>query len=555
VRGFQAADLKSGKRIAACPKHYAGYGAAEAGRDYNTAELSERTLREVYLPPFKSAFEAGAGSTMSAFNDIGGVPASGNPFLLRTILRDEWQWPGVVVSDYNAIGELVNHGVAADLKDAARLAILSGVDIDMESGAYADHLAELVEAGIVPVDLVDQAVRRVLRLKLRLGLFEHPFVDESLADRILLNEDFRACALEVARESMVLLKNDSDLLPLQPGAQRVALIGPLADDRRDLLGTWAGEGRAEDVESIVRGIRTYLPTFTMEQGCSLNGREGEDFSAAVEAARGADAVILAVGEGADMSGEAHSRAHLGLPGRQQELLDALAETGKPIVAVLACGRPLVVPRMLEQVAALLVAWHGGIRAGQAIADILFGSYNPSGKLAVNWPRAEGQIPVYYAHTSTGRPAEGKGTIQFHEPFRSTYLDEANSPAFPFGFGLSYSDYEYSELKVETPTIPLDGTFSVSVLVRNTGRRAGTEIIQLYIRDLVASVTRPVKELKGFKRVRLEPGEAQRVCFAVPVHALGFINPGMQYIVEPGLFNVWLGPDSERGLVGEFEVRV
>jgi len=556
VRGYQRDDLKSGRRMAACPKHYVGYGAVEAGRDYNTVDLSERTLRDVYLPPFKAAFEAGAGSTMSAFNEIGGVPGTCNPFTLRTILRQEWTWPGVVISDFNAIGELVQHGVAVDLKDASRLSILAGVDIDMESGGYARYLAELVEEKAVPIEVVDEAVRRVLRLKFGLGLFEHPYNEEGLAETIHLNAEFRSLALQAAHESMVLLKNNANLLPLKPGKNRIALIGPLADNRTDLLGTWAISGQAADVDTVLQGIRNYLPDsmLTSVQGCALTGTDPVDFSAAVAAAREADVVILVLGEGVAMSGEAHSRTHLGLPARQQELLDAVAAAGKPIVCVLMSGRPLVVPHLVEQVDALLAAWHGGIRAGQAVADILFGTVNPSGKLTASWPRAEGQIPVYYAHKSTGRPAESKGTTQFDVPFRSTHLDEPNAPAFGFGCGLSYTRFEYTDLVVETPSLPLEGTLAVSAAIKNTGERAGTEVVQLYIRDLVASVTRPVKELKGFTRVALQPGEEQRVRFELPVKELGFSGLDMSYIVEPGRFKVWIGPDSSQGLEGEFVVR-
>jgi beta-glucosidase len=556
VRGFQRSDLTSGRRIAACPKHYVGYGGAEGGRDYNTVDISERTLREVYLPPFKAAFDAGAGSTMSSFNEIAGVPGTCNALTLRTILRDEWGWPGVVISDYNAIGELVQHGVAADLKDAARLAILAGVDIDMESGAYAQHLAALVEEGSVPVDVVDEAVRRVLRLKVALGLFENPYTDEALAGQIALRDDFRALALQVAHESMVLLKNQGGLLPLEAGGGRIALIGPLADNRSDLLGTWAISGRAADVETVREGMRAYMSDehITYVQGCSINGDGAADIPTAVSAAQAADVVVLVLGESADMSGEAHSRAHLGLPGRQQELLDAVATTGRPIVAVLMCGRPLVIPRMAQQVDALLVAWHGGIRAGRAVADLLFGAAVPSGKLTASWPRAEGQIPVYYAHKNTGRPAEGTGTTQFHAPFRSTYLDEPNAPLFSFGYGLSYTTFNYRDLIVETPSLAADGILIVSAVVENTGERAGTEIVQLYVRDLVASVTRPVKELKGFQRITLQPREAQRVRFEVPVRDLGFVGLDMQSVVEPGIFKVWVGPDAASGLDGTFEVR-
>jgi beta-glucosidase len=556
VRGFQAADLQSGRRVAACPKHYTGYGAAEAGRDYNTVDLSERSLREVYLPPFKAAFDAGAGSVMSAFNEIGGVPATVNHLTLRTILRDEWQWPGVVLSDYEAVLELVNHGVAVDLADAARMSILAGLDMDMVSDAYAQHLAALVDVGAVPQTLVDAAVRRVLRLKLALGLFEQPYVDATLADKLILREDSRALALQVAQESMVLVKNAGGLLPLAPSGQRIALIGPLADSRQDLLGTWAFTGRAEDVESVRDGLRAVLgdqePTYV--QGCAVKGEQGLDLPAAVAAAQAADVVVLVVGESADMSGEARSRTQLGLPGRQQELVDAIVSTGKPIVIVLLSGRPLVIARLAEQAAALLVAWHGGIRAGRAVADILLGAVNPSGKLTASWPRTEGQIPVYYAHKNTGRPWEGGGTAQFGEPFKSRYIDAPNDPLFSFGYGLSYTTFDYRDLRVETPLIGNDGTLVVSAVVQNSGACAGTEVVQLYVRDLVGSVTRPVKELKGFQRITLQPGEECMIRFDVPAGELGFIGLDMRYTVEPGAFKIWVGPDSTTGLEGLFEVR-
>jgi beta-glucosidase len=556
VRGFQAAGLASGRRIAACPKHYVAYGAAEAGRDYNTVDISERTLREVYLPPFKAAFDAGAGSVMSSFNEISGVPATSNPWLLRALLREEWQWPGLVLSDYEAVRELMPHGVAADLADAARLSILAGLDMDMMSDAYMQHLAALVEQGAVNEQLVDDAARRVLRLKLQLGLFERPYVDETIALQIILRDDFRALALQVAQESMVLVKNDGGLLPLAPGAQRIAVIGPLAEAKRDLLGTWVLFGQAGDVESVLEGLRAALgdDMLTPVPGCPIQGDGLVDIPAAVAAAQNADVVVVVLGEGADMSGEARSRACLGLPGRQQELLDALAQTGKPIVGVLMTGRPLVIPRMAEQVTALLVAWHGGIRAGRAVADILCGTANPSGKLTASWPRTEGQIPIYYAHKNTGRPMESAGVTQFGEPFKSRYIDMPNEPLFPFGHGLSYTTFEYHDLNVETPVVSSDGSLVVSAVVENTGARSGAEVVQLYVRDLIGSVTRPVKELKGFQRIMLEPGEARMVRFEVPARELGFWGPNMCYIVEPGGFKLWIGTDSTGGLEDEFEVR-
>lgn len=555
VRGFQAANLAGGRRVAACPKHYVAYGAAEAGRDYNTVDISERTLREVYLPPFQAAFAAGAGSVMNSFNEIGGVPLSANRHLLRTLLRDEWGWPGVVLSDYNAVGELIPHGVAANLLEAAELSLLAGVDMDMMSGAYAQHAAALVESGAVPLALVDEAVRRVLRLKLMLGLFEHPTVDEELGERVVLAADARDLALEVARQSMVLLTNDG-ILPLTPGAGRVAVIGPLADARRDMLGTWTLFGREEDVETVLDCVTAAVGAGNVEYvaGCGAKDDKPADIAGAVAAAKAADVVVAVLGEPADMSGEARSRAHLGLPGRQQELLDALAATGKPIVLVLMAGRPLVVPRLVGQVRALVAAWHGGIRAGQAVADILFGVVNPSGRLTMSWPRAEGQIPVYYGQKSTGRPAQSGGANQFGEPFTSRYIDLPNEPLFPFGHGLSYTTFVYRDLVVETPLLDAGGVLAVSVVLENSGALAGDEVVQLYVRDVVGSVTRPLKELKGFQRVTLPPGESRTVRFDLPVHELGFIGHDLRRTVEPGDFQVWVGRSTTEGLQGAFTVR-
>jgi beta-glucosidase len=554
VRGFQAADLGSGRRVAACPKHFIGYGAAEGGRDYNTTDFSERTLRDLYLPPFRAAFEAGAGTVMSSFNDLSGLPATANPFILRTILRDEWAWPGVVLSDYDAVRELIPHGVAFDLKEAARLSILAGLDVEMVSSGYADHLADLVFAGDVPLAVVDEAVRRVLRIKFRLGLFENPYTDETLAGRLILRPDFRALALEVAQESMVLLKNEGGILPLSPQT-RLAVIGPLAANQHDMLGCWSLNGRPEDVDTVLEGLAAYLPTdgWSYVAGCPVREDGPVDAPAAVAAAREAEVVLLVLGESADMSGEGHSRTNLGLPGRQQELVDAVAATGKPLVCVLMSGRPMVVPRLTFQVDALLATWHGGIRAGRAIADILFGVANPSGKLTACWPWSEGQIPLYYAHRNTGRPAAESGTRQFAERFKSVYLDQPNSPLFPFGFGLSYTRFAYSDLEIANHTLNLDGTLVVMAAVTNTGDRAGAEVVQLYVRDLVGSVTRPVKELKGFQKIYLQPSERRTVRFEIPVSELGFTGLDMRYTVEPGDFKVWIGPDSVGGLEGAFAV--
>ena len=559
VHGFQARNLQSGRRLVACAKHFAAYGAAEAGKDYNTVDLSERTLRDVYLPPFKAAFDAGAGTTMSAFNEIAGLPCTANSFLLQEVLREEWGFQGLVVSDWDAVGELIPHGCAADLRQAAARSALAGIDMDMASDAYQQHLEKLVTEGEVPAPVIDLAARRILRQKYLLGLFEQPYVDDSTTARATLRPEYRQKALEVAQKSIVLLKNDGEVLPLDKGLRRLAVIGPLADDNHEILGTWHRIGRDEDSESVLEGLRAVLAEtdISYQRGSDLSGDGQPDVGAVLQAVTSSDVVLTVLGEAETMSGEAHSRAHLGLPEPQMRLLQAVyaaAKTNeKPLIVVLMSGRPLVIPWLATHVPALVQAWHGGICAGRAIADVLVGDINPSGKLTATWPRAEGQIPLYYGHKGTGRPATGPGVRQFDEAFRSRYIDEANTPQFPFGYGLSYTAFHYEALRVETPVVDLDGEVVVSVTVRNVGARAGDEIVQLYVRDLIAEVTRPVKELKGFQRVSLAAGEEQRIRFAVPVQELGFHGLDMAYKVEPGEFLVWVGPDSNSGLEGAFTV--
>jgi beta-glucosidase len=558
VRGFQAVDLPDGRRIVACPKHYVAYGAAEAGKDYNTTDMSERTLRDVYLPPFHAAFDEGAGTTMSAFNDLNGVPTSANPFTLKTVLRDEWGWDGLVVSDYNSIGELVPHGIAADLKEAAQKASTAGVEMDMMSGAFPYHLADLVEAGQVPLAAIDSAVRHVLCLKIALGLFENPYTDETLADRYVLLPEYRAKALEVATESMVLLKNEGELLPLAADSGKVAVIGPLANDHQSPLGCWAWMGRAEDVESVLDGIEAVwqgAAPVAYAEGCALNSEEleADKVAAAVAAAEAADVAVVVLGEADAMSGEAHSRAYIDFPGRQQDLLEAVVATGTPVVLVVVSGRPLELTWASENVAAILQAWQGGIRTGRAVADLLFGAASPSGRLSVSFPRTVGQIPVYYAHKNTGRPAAGEGTRQFQDPFRSVYIDEVNAPLYPFGYGLGYTTFSYRGLRVEKPALGLGDTLAVTATVANSGARAGVETVQLYVRDLVGSVTRPVRQLKGFQKVSLAAGESREVRFEVPVSELGFHGVDNAYVVEPGAFKVWVGGSSNADLEGDFSV--
>ena len=554
VRGFQSSDLAGNKRIVACPKHYIAYGAAEAGKDYNTVDISNRTLHEVYLPPYIAAFDEGAGSVMSSFNEIAGVPASGNAYILRDILRDELGFSGVVLSDFDAIGELIHHGFAEDKREAALRAVLAGEDIDMMTGAFHEHLVDLVHEGLVPEKLIDEAVRRILRMKLAMGIFDSPYTNPQLESQVLLREAHLDLALEIARKSMVLLKNDEQILPIAAEGKHIALIGPLVDNTQEYLGSWSCRGRADEVESVLDGLMQTLPesaTLTYVQGCSIESDEDINIDGAVTAALAADIAILVVGETAAMSGEAHSLAHLGLPGHQQVLVEAIVATGTPTVVVLMSGRPLVIPWIAKHVPAILQAWQGGTRAGRAVVDILLGKINPSGKLTASFPRTEGQIPVYYAHKSTGRPIDSRGVIQFNRAHKTKFLDESHLPQWGFGFGLSYTSYEYAELIVETPQIAVDGTLVVTAKVTNTGEWEGDEIVQLYIQDLVGEVTRPVKELKGFQRITLKAGEQKQVRFDVSAQSLGFYNLDMVYMVEPGAFKVWLGPNAYEGLEARF----
>ncbi len=550
VRGFQGQDLKAPDTILACAKHYVAYGGAEGGRDYNTVDISEYTLREVYLPPFKAAVDAGAGTLMSAFNEISGIPASGNRFTLRAILRDEWGFDGFVVSDWGSVAELAVHGYAADAADAAVKGILAGIDMDMSSFVFRDHLAKAVKDGRVPEAAVDGAVRLVLRAKFALGLFDDPYKDPAREKKLILCDDHRAAAREVARKSFVLLKNEENALPLSKGIESVAVIGPLAASQADPLGTWAARGRAEDVVTVLAGIEAAVSPNTVVthvRGCDVNGNDESGFAAAVKAAENSTCVIMVVGESEDMSGEGHCRSDLDLPGVQRGLLKAVRGTGKPMIVVLMNGRPLSIPWMAENANAILVVWHPGVECGHAVADVLLGDHNPGGKLPATFPRCVGQVPLYYAHKNTGRPPVDD------QRYTSKYIDVPWTPLYPFGYGLSYTSFEFSDLKVSPTTIRPDGSVEVSVEVKNTGKREGDEVVQLYIRDVLASVTRPVKELKGFERVTLVPGQSRRVTFTLTPGHLSFYNQDMKRVVEPGQFKVWVGPNSADGLTGEFNV--
>ena len=550
VRGFQGNDYGAPDKILACAKHWVAYGAAEGGRDYNTTDMSENTLREIYFPPFKAAVDAGVGSVMSAFNDLNGVPTSANHFTLTEVLRGEWKFDGFVVSDYTSVKELINHGLAADEQDAARLALNAGVDMEMVSRLFNQQGPQLLREGKISQATVDEAVRRILRIKFRLGLFEHPYTDEARESSLILTSENRAVARAIAGRSMVLLKNERETLPLSKDIHSIAVIGPLADDRRSPLGWWSGDGKSEDTVTPLMGIKAKVSATTKvsyAKGCDTQGDSSEGFAEAVALALDSDVAIVFVGESAEMVGEAASKSSLDLTGRQMELVKAVQATGKPTIVVLINGRPLTVGWIVENTPAVLEAWMGGTEAGNAIADVLFGDVNPSGKLPVTWPRTVGQVPIYYNHMNTGRPPEANNR------YTSKYLDVPWTPQFPFGYGLSYTKFKITNLQLSATQIRTDGRLTVGVDVENVGKRSGDEVVQLYIRDVAASMTRPVKELKGFQRITLQPGEKKRVEFLLTAEELGFWNREMRFTVEPGEFKVMVGANSEDLVEATFEV--
>ncbi|MDW7680857.1 MAG: glycoside hydrolase family 3 C-terminal domain-containing protein, partial [bacterium] len=548
VRGFQGKSLNDPFTIVACPKHYVAYGGAQAGRDYHAVDVSINTLREIYLPPFKVAVDAGAGTIMSAFNELNGVPTSANPFTLTQILRNEWGFQGFVVSDWNSIGELLNHGIAATPAEAGIKALLAGVDMDMMGFVYANNLADLEKQGIISEKTIDEAVRRILRIKFQLGLFEHPFINPEFEKTTVLSKENLALARESAQKSIVLLKNDNQLLPLNKNIKSLAVIGPLADNRHDQLGCWHCEGKDIDVVTVLEGIQSKIPTEKIRyvKGCDVQGGSEAEILKAVEVAQNVEAAILVVGESADMSGEAASRSSLDLPGHQQQLVKVVYETGTPTIVVLMNGRPLTIPWIAENVPAILETWQLGVQSGNAIADVIFGDYNPGGKLPVTFPRKVGQIPIFYNHKHTGRPPSS-------EKFTSKYLDVPVTPLFLFGYGLSYTKFKFSNLKVSVEKTDEMTKILGGVEVQNIGDRIGDEIVQLYIQDVVASTTRPVKELKRFRRISLEPNEKKKVEFQLNTNELGFYNQNLEYVVEPGVFKIWIGPSSVEGLEASFEL--
>jgi len=569
VRGFQSTNVASPDHLVACLKHYVGYGAAEGGRDYNTTEISEFVLRNYYLPQFKAGVEAGAWTAMSAFNCLSGVPASANRHTLTEILRDEWRFPGFVVSDWESVGELVEHGVAADGIEAARLAITAGVDMEMVSTNYVSTLKAQVEQGRVPASVVDEAVRRVLAVKFAKGLFEHPYVDEARCRTAYLRPDALALAREASAKSCVLLKNENHALPISKKTRKIALIGPLADDAEELVGCWSSRAHAADIVSLVAGMREKLPAdaqLTVARGCAIiepgaikvrryladalpiveNPTGNDEIANAVATAKAADVVVLALGEPRDWSGESSSRTGLGLPGRQQELFDAIAATGKPVIVVLFNGRPLALPQIQEKSAAILEAWHPGVQGGNGVADVLFGDVDPAGRLTTTFPHSVGQVPFYYNHFNTGRPGFGE--------YKGNYVDGPTIPLYPFGFGLTYTMFDYGKVELNSPVLKVGGILTAKMKLTNTGERSGTEVVQLYVRDIAASAgPRPVRELKGFQKVPLPPGGSRDVTFSISQKELGYYDTKGHWLVEPGKFQIWICKDSASGDPVDFEL--
>ncbi|MBH8560182.1 beta-glucosidase BglX [Hymenobacter negativus] len=546
VLGFQGEKLGGTDAVMACAKHFAAYGAATAGRDYNAVDISEQQLWETYLPPFRAAAEAGVATFMNSFNTLNGIPATGNAYLQRDILKGQWKYPGFVVSDWGSIGELANWGYAADKTDAAQKAITAGSDMDMESDAYHQKLAQLVQAGKVNISLVDEAVRRILRKKFELGLFDDPyrFSDEKREKQVLSDPQNRTAARQMAQKSLVLLKNENATLPLAKALRRVALIGPLAKARRDLNGSWTVDTDTTRITSLYDGLRQRAGKTTellYAKGCAVSDDSRAGFEQAVATAKNADLVILTVGEAWDMSGEAKSRTDIHLPGVQEELFKALKATGKPVAVVVFGGRPLIFDAIAEQADAILYAWWPGSEGGAALADVLYGDYNPAGKLPITFPRSVGQIPIAYNQQyNTGRPVTKPGDIRY----KSAYIDSPNTPRYAFGYGLSYTTFKYSDLKISQAQLKAGESAQVSFTLTNNGKVAGEEVAQLYLRDPVASVARPLRELKDFRKISLKPGESKTVTFTIDKDKLAFYNSKLEWLAEPGKFNLMVGSASD-----------
>lgn len=556
VKGFQGDDLSKTNTILACAKHFAAYGAVESGREYNTVDMSERVLRDTYLPPFKATVDAGVKTFMVAFNEISGVPSTGSKFLIRDVLKGEWKFDGVVVTDYTGINELVAHGFATDNKNAGELAMKAGVDMDMVGGTYMNYLKQSLDEGKVSLAQIDDACKRILDVKYDLGLFEDPYrySDEKREKETIYKPEFLEASLEIAKKSLVLLKNNKNILPLKAD-QKIAFVGPLVSDEYNIIGSWAALGdRTGFATSVKEGVTNYLKNIsniTFDQGVEIKSTKRDLMQKALENAKSADVIVAIMGERENMTGEAAAQTNIDLPGLQKEFLAELKKLGKPIVLVLLNGRPLTLTWESENMDAILEAWWPGTRGGDAIAQTLFGANNPNGKLPMSFPRNVGQLPLYYNHKNTGRPY--LGLTDPEQKYKSQYVDVANSPLYPFGFGLSYTTFEYSNMKTSSDKIKFGEKQKISIDIKNTGNYDGQEIVQLYIRDLVGSVTRPVKELKGFEKIALKRGEAKTVSFEISSEDLKFYNIDMKNVAEAGSFEVFVGENSDTDRKASFEL--
>ncbi|RHR36869.1 beta-glucosidase BglX [Parabacteroides sp. AF18-52] len=564
VKGFQGDSLNDPTSIAACAKHFIGYGAAEGGRDYNSTFIPERQMRNVYFPPFEAAAKAGCATFMTSFNDNDGVPSTGNTFILKDVLRNEWKYDGMVVTDWASTAEMISHGFCKDEKEAALKSVNAGIDMEMVSGTFIRHLEELVKDGEISEATINNAVRNILRLKFRLGLFDNPYVNTD--QHVKYAPEHLAKAKEAVEQSVILLKNDRETLPFTDKIRTIAVVGPLADAPHDQMGTWVFDGEKAHTQTVLTALKEMYGDkvqFIYEPGLGYSrDKNTGNISKAVSAATRADVVLVCVGEESILSGEAHSLADLHLQGAQNELIATLAKTGKPLVTVIMAGRPLTIEQEVNLSDAVLYAFHPGTMGGPAIADLLFGKVAPSGKTPVTFPKMVGQIPVYYAHNNTGRPASRQETLIDAIPLEagqtslgctSFYMDAGFDPLFPFGYGLSYTTFGYDNLQLANDKLAANGTLEISFDLTNTGKYDGTEVVQLYVQDTFGSVTRPVKELKGFQRVPLKQGEKKTVTFSLPVEELAFWNIDMQKVVEPGEFNLWVGPSSAEGLQTTFTV--
>ncbi|MBP3547389.1 MAG: glycoside hydrolase family 3 C-terminal domain-containing protein [Alistipes sp.] len=561
VKGYQGEDFSDPTSMAACIKHFVGYGAAEGGRDYNTTMISERALRNVYFPAFKACVDAGALTLMTSFNDVDGLPSTGNDWLLRDILREEWGFDGMVVTDWNSSGEMIAHGFAEDLKHATELSINAGVDMDMMSWGFIQHTKSLIEEGKLSMETIDNAVRNILKLKFRLGLFENPYVDVTLARKVAYAPEHLAAAKQCAIESAVLIQNNNNVLPLAKGST-VLVTGPMADAPYDQLGTWAFDGEEQYTVTPLKALAAHFNVINAPTLSYSRDTDTSSFKAAQKAAKKADAIVVCVGEEAILSGEAHSLSNLNLQGAQSQLIAAMRATGKPVVVVVIAGRPLTIERDLAKCDAMLYSFHPGTMGGEALADLIAGEAVPSGKLPMTFLRDAGQAPFYYNHPMTGRPNNGTETLLHDIPLKagqtslgctSYYLDTGYGPLFPFGYGLSYTTFEYANVNLDKYEHNKSDYIHIDFDLTNTGDREATEVVQIYVRDLVGSVVRPVKELKGFMRVTLKPGETKHLMYDLPVSDLAFWNRDMEYVVESGEFQLWVAGDSASGEPINFKV--